>query len=167
MNEGRSRPVVLDTTVLSNFASTADVALLVSVLDVPVVGPAVVAELEAGVEHGHQYLSNAIEHLGTDIPIETIADDSPAEPVRGQLDAGEADSLLVAQQSDGTVATDDLAARRVAKEYGCPVTGSVGLLARAVTHEEASVETADDMLARWRDRRGYYAPVSSISEVLD
>jgi predicted nucleic acid-binding protein len=65
------------------------------------------------------------------------------------------------------VATDDLAARQVAKNREIPVTGSIGLLVLGVERERIDSETADNWLDAWRKHRGYYAPVESVEELLD
>lgn len=113
MGEG-SEQVVLDTTVLSNFAGT-----------------------------------DAVGTLGD------------------HLDPGEAASLAYLLEHDGTLATDDLAARRAAGERGVPVTGSIGLLVRCVELGRIDRTTADGWLDTWCEVRGYYAPVGSVDELLD
>ena len=62
---GYLQPVVLDTTVVSNFASTDSLSLLAAVLESPVVVPAVRDELERGLNAGHEYLDIADEWLDT------------------------------------------------------------------------------------------------------
>jgi predicted nucleic acid-binding protein len=86
---------------------------------------------------------------------------------RNRLDAGEAESILGVLAHNGTVATGDLAARRVAKSREIPVTGSVGLLVLGVGRGTIASETADDWLDGWSKHRGYYAPVESVKELLD
>lgn len=78
--------------------------------------------------------------------------------LRAKLDPGEADSLRCTIAHDGTLATDDLAARRLAGNHDGPVTGSVGLLVVGIERGLIDVTTADERLDTWRDERGYYAP---------
>lgn len=163
-----AQPVVLDATVLSNFASCGSIGWLADLLKRPVVASAVQDELERGRDAGYTFLSAAIDLIGEDLAVLTPADDGPDKrTIRGSLDSGEADSLLVALEQDGTLASDDLAARRLAHQYGVPVTGSVGLLVLGIQRAELSVTTADEWLETWRTERGYYAPVESIAEVVD
>jgi predicted nucleic acid-binding protein len=82
------------------------------------------------------------------------------------LDRGEADSLLQAIEHHGTLATDDLAARTVADQRDVPVTGPIGLLVLCVESAHLDRHTADEWLDTWRERRGYYAPVESVTELL-
>jgi predicted nucleic acid-binding protein len=76
-------------------------------------------------------------------------------------------ALRGAVERDGTIATDDLAARRLATELDVPVTGSIGLLVLGIKREHIDSETADEWLEVWRDERGYYAPIESVTELLD
>jgi predicted nucleic acid-binding protein len=166
MADAYPAPLFLDATVVSNFASTDGCELLARTLSTPVVTPAVRDEIERGRDHGHAYLATAVAAIGDTIPVRTIPEPASIPSGRIELDAGEAESLRGAIATDGTIATDDLAARRAATKQDVPVTGSIGLLVHCITHAELSPETADDWLTTWRDKRGYYAPVDSISEVL-
>lgn len=172
MGDALGQPVVLDATVLSNFASSDAVDWLVDLLNRPTAVPAVRAELDRGYEHGHEFLADAIDEFDDGIPLVEgrEAEDPPlldAAEVRDRLDAGEAESLLCTVELDGTLATDDLAARRLATAYDVPVTGSVGLLVAGVERDVLEVTTANDWLEIWRTTRGYYAPVDRIEDVLD
>lgn len=114
-------PVVLDTTVVSNFALTSDLSLLIHGLDVRVVLiPAVADELAAGIEAGHNSPAGALE-------VVTVGSE-PSERICEQLDYGEAYACDAAATLNGTVATDDFAVRTLADAEGIDLTGSVGLL---------------------------------------
>lgn len=164
MSRRYPQPVFLDATVLSNFASSHAVGFLETVLDSPVVVPAVRDEIERGQNLGHEYLTTAVDAFDEGLPV----DDRPAEDVaiRERLDAGEAEALRGAVERDGTLATDDLAARRLADELSVPVTGSIGLLILGVERGQIDQETADGWLDVWRTERGYFAPVESVSEIV-
>lgn len=164
-----SPPVFLDATVLSNFASSGSLGWLVALLNRPAAVQTVRDELERGREHGHRFLDDAIEVLGEGIPLLEVNGDtaSPEDhEIRQRLDAGEADSLRGALKHGGTLATDDLAARRLASEYDVPVTGSIGLLVLGTGRDALDVDTANEWLATWRDERGCYAPVETVEEAL-
>ena len=161
------QPVFLDATVLSNFASSNGIPGLTEVLETPAVVPAVRDEIGAGVNHGHVYLATAAGAVGEEIPVRTVPASEDRAAIRDRLDEGEAESLLGVIEHGGTLATDDLAARRVAKNRNIPVTGSVGLLVLAVEGDYLDSETADEWLETWSDVRGYYAPVETVSELLD
>lgn len=63
------RPVVLDTTVLSNFASTESIDWIVELVERPIVVAAVRDELERGMEAGHRYLEAATRAIGEEIEV--------------------------------------------------------------------------------------------------
>lgn len=165
-----SRPVVLDATVLSNYASTASVSWLTTTLDALQTVPAVRTELEQGREVGYAYLEHALAVLESDgIEIaetapEQLQENYPA--VQTRLDPGEAEALVAAHTAGGTLVTDDGPARTLAADYDVALTGSIGLLVRGVVREEVTVETADEWLTTWIEERNYYAPVDSVTAAL-
>jgi predicted nucleic acid-binding protein len=166
MADAYPEPLFLDATVISNFASTDGCGLLTRTLATPVVAPAVRAEIERGRDHGHEYLATAVAAIGDTLPVREVSETTPKLSSRIELDAGETESLRGAIATKGAIATDDLAARRAAKQQDVPVTGSVGLLVHGVSHGTLSQNTADDWLTTWRDKRGYYAPVDSIADLI-
>jgi len=80
MSEPVSRPVVLDATVLSNYASTDSVTWLTTTLDDLWTVPAVRTELEQGREVGYAYLEHALDGLesGRIGIVETAPEQLPA-----------------------------------------------------------------------------------------
>ncbi|MCU4973974.1 hypothetical protein OB955_14670 [Halobacteria archaeon AArc-m2/3/4] len=170
MSESFSRPVLLDATVLSNFASTDSVTWLTSTLEGLSTVPAVEMELRQGHEKGYAYLANALEVIdGGQITVNETAPEQleQAYPkIQKRLDPGEAEAFVAADTTGGTLVTDDGAARQLASAYEIELTGSIGLLVRGVVREDLTIKTADDWLTTWIDERSYYAPVESVHEVL-
>lgn len=170
MSEPFSEPVVLDATVLSNYASTDSVSWLTTTLDALRTVPAVRGELEQGREVGYAYLERALDVLESgrigiaEITPEQLQQDY--SKVQTRLDPGEAEALVAAHTAGGTLVTDDGPARALATEYNVALTGSIGLLVRGVVLEELTVETADEWLTTWIDERNYYAPVDSVTAAL-
>ncbi|QSW99017.1 hypothetical protein [Haloterrigena alkaliphila] len=167
MAEGYPNPIVLDATVLTNFASADSIDFLVEAFESPVVVSAVRDEINRGNRLGYDYLETIADSFGDQLPIIDVDRSAESSEIRDRLDAGEAESLLAVIERDGTLATDDLAARRVADERTIPVVGSVGLLVLGVEQGRIDEATADGWLETWRNERGYYAPVESVSDVLD
>jgi predicted nucleic acid-binding protein len=161
------QPVFLDATVVSNFASTDGITFLTTLLDSPVVSPAIRDEIERGEHAGYEYLGSAVEVFGEELPVREVPSEADDSDIRDRLDIGEAESILGVLAHGGTVATDDLAARRVAESRDLPVTGSIGLLVLGIEREQIDSKTADEWLDGWRKHRGYYAPVESVKELLD
>lgn len=75
MTEAFAQPVVLDATVLSNYASSGSVRWLIELLSQPAAVPAVEDELEAGRAHGHAFLAAAFEPLGDDLSLLEVTGD--------------------------------------------------------------------------------------------
>ncbi|WP_252718778.1 hypothetical protein [Haloarcula sp. CBA1122] len=98
---------VLNTTVLSNFAQVDHIELIADLLRLVTV-PAVQMELTEGVET-HRYLERAVTALEEEIPvIEASAEAHQIEQsLLEMLDPGEAQALAVADDTDGTIVTDD------------------------------------------------------------
>ena len=167
MPDGYPQPVFLDATVISNFASTNSIEFLVSILEAPVVAPAVRDEIEQGTDFGHEYLTSAVEAFDEGLEVSGVPAEIGKVSLHERLDPGETEALRGAVERDGTIATDDLAARRLATELDVPVTGSIGLLVLGIKREHIDSETADEWLEVWRDERGYYAPIESVTELLD
>jgi len=120
----------LDATVVSNFASTDGIGFLTTLLESPVVVPPVREEIERGERAGYEYLGVAVDALGESLPIREVPSDADDSEICDRLDAGDAESILGVLAHGGTVATDDLAARRVAKSRGGSRHG-IGRVARA------------------------------------
>ena len=163
------QPVFLDATVISNFASTRSVKFLVHLLEAPIVVSAVRDEIEqgGGVKHGHGYLTSAVKAFDNGLAVSDVPPEIGRVSLHERPDPGKAEALRGAVERDGTIATDDLAARRLATELDVPVTGSIGLLVLGIKGEHIDSETADEWLEVWRDERSYYAPVESITELLE
>jgi predicted nucleic acid-binding protein len=159
-------PIFLDATVISNFASTDSIEFLASVSKAPVVVPAVRDEIERGQDFGHDYLAAAVEAFGETLQPGDVPPETGTISLRDRLDPGEAEALRSAVEHDGTLATDDLAARRLTDDLNVPVTGSIGFLTLGVERGRIDSETADGWFDVWRDVRGYYAPVESVAELL-
>ena len=170
MSEPFSRPVVLDATVLSNYASTDSVTWLTTTLDDLQTVPAVRTELEQGREVGYAHLEHVLDVLesGRIGVAETAPEQLQQEypEIQDRLDSGEAEALVAAHTAGGTLVTDDGPARSFAADYDVALTGSIGLLVRGVVLDEVTVETADEWLTTRIEERNYYAPVDSVTAAL-
>jgi predicted nucleic acid-binding protein len=128
------KPIISDTTLISNFASVKRIDLLVEVLGHPLFTTAqVVDEISAGVRAGYKALVQAESLLLTEnSPFEILAL-NPEElqsfrNARLRLHAGEARCLAVALHRKYVLGTDDLAARKIAHAKNIPVIGTIGVL---------------------------------------
>jgi predicted nucleic acid-binding protein len=184
--------VLIDSTVFSNFAYSGSIDVLIEAVDYPVTSKKVAKELERGCDEGYEFLDRALKEMpqGSTVsstsraPIGTFLgpesfdlhqiSDEDGKDMFHELDPGEASlifQLLVDEHSvsdfDGRpIATDDQDARQCARQFGIPVTGSVGILAKAVRDDIITAETADDNLHAWIDGNGYRSPIESVTEIL-
>ena len=155
--------VLLDNTVLSNFALVQQPALVIRVcLGRACTTAAARAEHEAAVEKG---LLRA--NLWSDLPIIELTEDEVqlVETLPARLGPGERTCLAVAIRRGGVVATDDLSARQLARRQGVRITGTLGILLLTVTAGEVSVDQANAFLAEMV-ATGYRSPVESLEVLL-
>jgi len=82
------------------------------------------------------------------------------------LGAGERSCLAVALHRQGLLVSDDLDARRAAREHGIPKTGTVGILVLYVRRGYLSREEANALLTEMI-ALGYRSPVASLDSLLD
>ncbi|OYR81785.1 hypothetical protein DJ84_12105 [Halorubrum ezzemoulense] len=69
--------------------------------------------------------------------------------------------------SDGTIVTDDGDAREIASRRDVAVTGSIGVLIRAVESGDLDAEIADTHFKRWIDEAGFRSPAREFDAFLD
>jgi predicted nucleic acid-binding protein len=154
--------ILLDTTVLNNFAHIERPDLLQLVLVDAATTPQVMAELEDGVTSGHvpscdwQWLE-VIELAPTEQ--ERLAQ------IRLVLDDGEASCIAVALERNASLFTDDLPARNDAQRRGIPVSGTLGVLAALVTKGHLTLAEADRFL-QTMIAHGYRSPVQSLADLI-
>ncbi len=63
MNKHRPQRIILDTTVISNYAVSGSIEYLIDVLPDPRTVPAVKEELQQGYEEGYTFLEDALDRL--------------------------------------------------------------------------------------------------------
>jgi predicted nucleic acid-binding protein len=159
-----ANPSVLNTTILSNFASIDRIDLLASLAGICTV-PVAQDELEDGVDD-HPFLRPAVNAVEEEIPVASISETvaNREAVVRGYLDPGESQAFALADVHDGRLLTDDGDARQFAKEQGVTVVGSVGILLAAIDAEKIDEATANDWLRTWIDEFGYRVPYRNIED---
>ncbi|WP_162141804.1 twitching motility protein PilT [Halorubrum ezzemoulense] len=129
---------------------------------------AVERELASGVET-HPYLDTALTALDATVPVvaPSLAAARIEAELRETLDPGETQALAVADASDGTIVTDDGDAREIASRREVAVTGSIGVLIRAIESGDLDAETADTHFKRWIDEAGFRSPAREFAAFLD
>jgi predicted nucleic acid-binding protein len=165
---------IFDTTVLSNFAAADRLELLETrYRGVAFITVEVNNELRKGVKAGYMYLETAlqqIESINPDGWLHVLIPQSPDEyRLRSEfdhfLDAGEASCLALAVLRGLTFATDDLAARRLAKKNNVHLTGTLGVLIALVRDGTLSLAEANAMLTAMIQHH-YRSPVDRLDDLI-
>ena len=170
-----TRPrLIFDTTVLSNFAAVGQVALLEKLYSGQAFTALPVAdEIRRGLDAGYAYLS-AVEAAFAGLsqsgwlpvlPMISAREQSLYVELSQSLAPGEASCLSLAIVQELTLASDDLAARREATQRGVSLTGTVGILVRAVRQQQMTLAAGNEMLARMIALR-YRAPVQLLDDLI-
>lgn len=151
--------ILLDTTVLSNFARVKLEYVPQQIWgDQACVAEEVIEEYQAGVKVGRlpAFTWTVLRVLKPSREEKAFEHTLPQH-----LGRGERTSLAVAFNRRAALATDDALARKVARNLGISITGTIGILQRAVQREILSDSQAqlalDEMIAS-----GYYSPVSKL-----
>jgi predicted nucleic acid-binding protein len=155
--------ILLDNTVLSNFALVGQINLLRDSLGQRAATVAqVIQEFERGVllhrvpETDWQWLT-IHSLLAEELTTYTM--------FLRRLSAGEAACLTVAYARKMSVMTDDRDARQIAVQYGIPKTGSIGVLVEAVHKSAVALPQANGILQQMIVM-GYRSPVDKLDTLL-
>jgi predicted nucleic acid-binding protein len=153
--------ILLDTTVLSNFAHVERLDLLRLAIPDAATTPHVITELERGVASGHLSTSDwEWLHIVKLAPLE----ETRLAQVRLVLDDGEASCIAVAIERKAGLFSDDLDARRYAQRHRIRVSGTLGVLSLLVKGGHLTMAEADDYL-KGMIAHGYRSPVDSLTDL--
>jgi predicted nucleic acid-binding protein len=159
--------VIFDTMVISNFAKAGQLELLRKMYPANACCSGfVVAEVLRGLRQGHAVLEPLVQLLSDGWPRQ----DDLSTPVERQLFArisvslgdGESSCLALAAQRGYVFACDDRVARGEAVRLGIPLTGTVGIIIKAVRTGAIDLKKANTILKRMITA-GFYAPVLRIT----
>lgn len=157
-----AQPVLLDNTVLSNFALVERTELVMDLWPAACTTPAVKAEYAAGTE-----ARNLPADVWEGLTVLTLTSMEKAFAVRlhQRLGAGERSCIAVAHHRSGLFASDDSDARREAQALQIPTTGTVGILLLNIQQRRITVTDGNKWLAELI-QFGYRSPVSRLDEFL-
>lgn len=161
--------VVFDCCVLSNLAQ-ADSLIIIKKMypGVACVTASVSAENLRGIQGGHKGLTAVRDAIRqgwlAEIALKTRAELGLFEALSVSLGQGEASSIALAKARSLVFACDDKAGRREATILGVRLTGTIGILLRAVRDKLLSQREADALLGRMI-KAGFYSPVRSLEEL--
>ncbi len=162
--------IVVDTCVLSNFALSRSLFILQSCYSRQVyITSFVMAEILKGLLKGHKGLSDIKKALSEGWLIETsmknIKERTLFETLSASLGSGESSCIAVAKNRGLTFASDDLVARREAILLNIPLTGTVGILVKAINRNVITLQRGETILADMK-KHGFYAPVFFLNELV-
>ena len=157
-------PIVLDNTVLTNFALVNHAHWVTDLLgDDAWTTTAALGEYEAGVASGA--LPPAVWQSVV-IVTPTSEELLLAQNLLPRLGWGERTCVAVARLRQAILASDDRRARRMAQQQGVPVTGTIGLLVIGVQHQHWSLAEANAALARMI-ALGFRSPVTKLDDLIE
>jgi predicted nucleic acid-binding protein len=166
----RTSDIVLDTCVISNFALGGALAILQSLPRVEIHTTDIVAlEIMRGIQSGRSLLEAVPEAVRAgwlrQTGLRSGREKALFELLSGSCGLGEASCLAVAKVRRFILASDDRMARTEAAGLGIRLTGTVGILAKAVRGGVCDLGAADACLGKMIDA-GFYSPLRSLREVL-
>jgi len=151
--------VLLDNTVLSNFALVKRTDLVLQLWPHSSTTANAWREYQAGVALG--YLP---KETWTALPLIYLnkTENKVAQQLEKVLGAGERTCIAVVKIRGGLFVTDDRTARLVALEMGVKVTGTLGILIVAVERKIIPISDANHLLAQMITY-GYRSPIEKLS----
>jgi len=161
--------VIFDCSCLSNFALSDSLFILKSLYsDSAFVTEFVSAEILRGIQAGHKDLIKIQDSLREgwieEIVLRTEKEKSLYEMLSVSLGLGEASSIAVAKARDFLFACDDKTARREAGLLDVKLTGTRGILKKAVRNKIIRVKDGNLILSKMISK-GFYSSVSSLRGV--
>jgi predicted nucleic acid-binding protein len=155
--------LVLNSTVLSNFALVGRTTWLYDLWPGHLVTTEqTMAELQVGVR-----LDRIPETDWSRLSIVALTESELAlsQELMPPLDEGEATCLAVARSRGYAFLTDDRVARREARRWGVPLSGTIGALVSLMDEGQISLDEADQALQAMI-AGGYRSPIRSLTELL-
>jgi predicted nucleic acid-binding protein len=161
--------IVFDCCCISNFALSDSLFILENLYSRSAyITNFVSAEIMRGIQQGHSGLRKVQEALKKgwlhEAIVRTQKEKSYFETLSVSLGLGEASSIAVARTRGFTLASDDRAARREAGLLDIKLTGTIGILKKAVTHKMISKNEGNLILGKMIDA-GFYSPIRNLKKL--
>jgi predicted nucleic acid-binding protein len=161
---------IFDNCVFSNFALSDSLDIVKKLYgNESYVTNYVVAENMKGILKGHLRLSKLKDALEDgwlkEITLKSKKEKSLFETLSVSLGVGESSSIAVAKIRSFVFACDDRVARREAEFLGIRLTGTIGILIKAVRKRIMTYKIADETLDQMK-KYGFYSTIKSINEVI-
>jgi len=161
--------IVFDSCCLSNFALSGSQFILENLFGRSAyITEFVAAEILRGIQHGHKDLIKIQDSIKKgwigEISLITTEEKALFKSLSVSLGLGEASSIAIAKTRRFRFASDDRTARREARHLDIQVTGTLGILKKAVLNTIIEPEKGDIILAKMT-AKGFYSPISSLGEI--
>ena len=161
--------VIFDCCVISNFALSDSLSIMKDLYaHNAYITDFVSAEILRGIQKGHAGLMGIKEAVSEGWLKETVLrtkqEKAFFESLSISLGLGDASSIAVAGTRSLTFACDDRVARGETNLSGVKLTGTLGILKRAVTKKIMNLSKADRILNQMITQ-GFYSPVRSVREI--
>ncbi len=162
--------IIFDNCILSNFALSDSLNIIKTLYaNASYITDFVSAENIRGILKGYSGLVRIKEAVREGWLKETTLNGKEEkflfESLSVSLGFGEASSIAAAKTRGYVFACDDKIARREASLLGVKLTGTIGILIKAVRKKAIDSKKADEILNRMISY-GFYSPVNSIKEIL-
>lgn len=162
--------LIFDNCVLSNFALSGSLEIIKTLYaNTAYVTDFVAAENMKGIAQGHNGLvairQALLDGWIKELTLKSKTEKRLFESFSISLGLGEASSMAISKTRDLVFACDDRMARKESELLEIKLTGTVGILAKAVRSKAVNGTKADEIL-KAMIRHGFYSPVASIRELL-
>lgn len=154
--------ILLDNTVLSNFALVKSIHLLTEAFGTEIsTTPQVISEFNNGMSKGR--LPETHLHWLEILNLKT-EEEALFKELLARVNSGEAACLAVAFERGGLILTDDRDARKLAAQLKIPISGTLGVLLRLVQIKVLSLPEGNELL-RKMILAGYRSPVVKLDDL--
>jgi len=164
---------VANTTVISNFAAVGRLDLLQRIVKELHIPLEVYKEIKNGQAAGYTFYDDIEQFI---MPFSSegwlrlvTMDETELQlfaPLLSVLDHGEAACLAIAQNRGWGFLTDDRLARRQARAWNLPLSGTMGLLLLAVQDKLVTLDEGNDLLRQMMVVARYRAPHTDLRLIL-
>jgi hypothetical protein len=161
--------IVFDTCAISNFALAGALGIMESLYrNKAHITEFVSVEILRGIQSGHARLESIPKAVQAgwlkETGLRSGKEKELFETLSVSLGLGEASSIAVAKRRGFRFASDDRVARTEAARLGVPLTGTLGVLVKAVRGGICDLRAADAYLGRMIEA-GFFSPVNSVREI--
>ena len=163
--------IILNTTVLSNFAAVGELDLIKRLFGVVYTTHEVHEEILRGISRGYQYLEDVDHEMSFDetgwlrvVAIRSRMEHQSMNDLLKRLGMGESSCIAIAKSRTMIFMSDDRTARRIANELGVLISGTIGILVRCVDKDIISFLEGNIILVEMI-QKGYMSPVDSLEAI--